>query len=300
MTEETMERRRASREQGAHARPRRRPLVLAAAVVAVLLAAGLGVLVISRATAAHPTLAYTAGCPRSPMSAVPNPQGYQVEVPCARITGTAVAYRLNEAYDDLELTVVPARPYRSALPPANNGRFVVWIVGPDLGAVKAPDLNRAAVFYGSWVENRATHALMLMPSWRITTSPGNGVNPDVLLFALAAARHSGQSLRLSTDVPATMTPGTGLTIPVTASWQVPAAGKHPAHFVPASQILVLVEIIARSGKAVAWKAARTGTLGLAAVRPDLVAITGHYTCRVYAITAGRVISVTRAFAVGGT
>jgi len=212
-----------------------------------------------------------------------------------------VAYRLNQAYDDLELTVVPSRAYSAALAPGNNGRFEVDIPGPDLGAVKSPDLNGGGVFYGSWVENRATHALTLMPTWRITTSPADGANPDALLFSLAAARHSGQSFRLSTRVPATLPQGAGPAIPVTATWLVPAAGhKHRAAAVPASQVRVLAEITGPSGDPVVWKAAQTGTLGLVTIRLPLFVATGRYKCHLYAIAAGRVVSITRSFSVGKT
>jgi hypothetical protein len=233
------------------------------------------------------------------MDQVPNAGTYQVEVACARIAGTVMAYRLNQAYDDLELTVVPSRGYAPALSPANHGRFQVDIPGPDLAAVKSPDLNGSGIFYGSWVENKATHALTLMPAWRITTSPGSGVNPDTLLFSVAAARHSGQGFALSTGIGATLPPGVGLTIPVTATWLVPATGKkHPATAVPASQVRVLAEITGPSGHPVAWKAAQTGTLGLVTVRLPLIVATGRYTCHLYAIAAGRVVSISRSFSVG--
>ena len=281
--------------------PRRRFVVVA--IVAVLvLAAGLAV-IIARPAAKTPgtLLVYPAGCPRSPMDQAPNAETYQVEVACARIAGTVLAYRLNQAYDDLELTVVPSRADASALSPANHGRFEVDIPGPDLAAVKSPDLNSSGVFYGSWVENRATHALTLMPAWRITTSPGSGVNPDTLLFSVAAARHSGQGFALSTGIPAVLPEGVGPTIPVTATWLIPASGKkHPAVAVPASQVRVLAEITGPSGHPVVWKAAQTGTLGLVTIRLPLIVATGRYTCHLYAIAAGRVVSITRSFSVGKT
>ncbi|MDQ2813402.1 MAG: hypothetical protein M3Z75_16415 [Actinomycetota bacterium] len=283
-------------------RRRRRPVMAGAIVTVLVLVAGLAVIISLRSHKTPGTLlAYPAGCPRSPMDEVPNAESYRLKVACARIAGTVVAYRLNRAYDDLELTVVPGRAYSSALSPANHGRFEVDIPGPDLGAVKSPDLNGSGIFYGSWVENKATHHLTLMPTWRITTSPGGGLNPDTLLFSLAAARHAGQRFSLSARIPATLPQGAGPAIPVTASWLVPASRKtHRAVTVPASQVRVLAEITGPSGDPVVWKAAQTGTLGLVTIRLPLFVATGRYTCHLYAIAAGRVVSITQSFRVGKT
>jgi len=297
MTQKTMLARTRRPEPEVRRWPRRR--ALAGAVVAgLVLVAGLGIAFMPSPGRPGMLLAYQARCPRAPLDQVPDAQTYRVEVPCARIAGTVVAYRLNHAYDDLELTVVPGRQYRSALPAANNGRFTVDVVGPDLSSVESPDLESSGTFYGSWVENRATHAFLLMPTWRITASPGAGANPDSLLFSLAAARHSGQVFRWSTGVPATLAPGIVLTIPVTASWVVPAVGKHPAHPAPASQIRILVGITGPSGRSVVWKAAQTGTLGLVTIRLPLIVSTGRYICHLYALAGGRVVAMARSFVVG--
>jgi hypothetical protein len=277
-------------------------VVMGAVVAVLVLVTGLTVIIARPAqTTPGVLLAYPAGCPRSPLQRAPGAQTYQVDVACARIAGTVMAYRLNQAYDDLELTVVPSQAYSSALSPANHGRFEVDIPGPDLAAVKSPDLNASGVFYGSWVENKATHALMLMPTWRITTSPGSGVNPDTLLFSMAAARHSGQGFRVSTEIGATLPEGAVPTIAVTATWLIPASGrKHQAAAVPASQVRILAEITGPSGDPVVWKAAQTGTLGLVTIRMPIIVATGRYTCHLYAIAAGRVVSITRSFSVGKT
>jgi hypothetical protein len=279
--------------------PRRSRIAIVAVVAALLLATAAALFIAAPGSATPPSpLAYSAGCPQDPMQQVPNAGSYRVEVRCARIGGKVLAYRLNRSYDDLELTVSPAPAYQFLLPAANHGRFVVRITGPDLSTVQSPELESDDVFYGSWVENRATHALMLLPVWRIAAKYGNGVNPDTQLFVAAQARHSGQSLKVSPGIPATLRPGVILTLPVTVTWRIPAAGKKAASVVPASQVGVLAEITNAFGRPVAWKAAQTGALGTVNIRLPLIASTGRYTCHLYVIAAGGVTTVVRKFNVG--
>jgi hypothetical protein len=278
--------------------PRRRIAVVAAVAVSLPAIAAVLLVVLPGSAPPPSPLAYSAGCPQDPVQQVPNAGSYRMEVQCARIGGKVLAYRLNRSYDDLELTVSPDPAYQSLLPTANHGRFIVRITGPDLTAVQTPELQSNDVFYGSWVENRATHALMLLPVWRIAATPGNGVNPDTLLFGAAQARHSGQSLEVSPGLPATLRPGVILAVPVTVDWGIPSAGKHAATDGPASQVWVLAEITNAFGRPVAWKAAQTDTLGAVNIRLPLIASTGRYTCHLYVIAAGGVTTVVRKFNVG--
>jgi hypothetical protein len=271
---------------------------LIAAAVVIVLVAVVAVFDLGSRQSSSALLAYPAGCPGSPMNQVPNAKIYRVQVPCARISGTVTAYRLNAAYDDLELTVKPARSYGSVLPAANHGHFTVDIPVPSLNTVRSPDLGSDATFYGSWAESRATHALLLIPTWRVTATSSGGVNPYSLLFPVAENHHSGQAFDLVTGLPAALPPGTGLTIPVSTTWAGPAQGKHQAGSQPASQIRLVAEITGPAGEPVAWKAGVTSTLGLATIRVPLIVTTGRYTLHLYAIASGHVVSMTRGFDVG--
>jgi hypothetical protein len=243
-------------------------------------------------------LTYVAGCPREPMNRVSNANSYDVRVPCARIVGTVVGYRLNQAYDDLQVTVVPGADYRATLAPGNKGRFTVDITGPDLSTVRVPSQGQVATFYGSWVVNRATHVLAMLPAWRITSPGEKATNPASALFAPDAPRHVSQTLELSSS-PVTPRSGATLTIPVGAVWRDSATGGEPPETVPAAQIRILARVSNRVGHVICWKAAQTNSLGRAIVRVPLTLGPGHYIYRIYAIATGRKVTMTRSFVVSG-
>ena len=255
--------------------------------VVLLLIAGAGVLLLTR-TSARGNPAWVgdrSDCPSTPLTHVHDPKRIRVLSRCSTVTGRVQQARVDSAYDDLKITVLPDANFRSYLRPENKGVVVADVIATQLPQIAAPPVGSEVVVSGAWVFDKASKSVQLLPVYRLVVGK---VDPAAAgLSGHSVERHGPpvvRTLRFTVATAKAVVVGNRLSVAVKATW---LTGKLVT---PASQVRLFAEMTTADGTGVRWKAAMTDVRGLANINLVTIQVPAAYKLTVYAAEYGQPIS----------
>ena len=267
-------------------------LVVDIVVLAAVIALAVVAVIRQSQPAGPPWIGDQSGCRRPPMEHVHDPQRLQLLASCSTVSGVVTDLHYVAAFDDLKVTITPDEDLTAFLDEANQGRLVLDVIATDQASVGVPAIGSRVTAWGSWVQDKATHATMMLPVYRMDMDrQSDHVRGESI------ERHGpapDRELRLTARASGKVVVGGRLDVFLQTTWL------HDGRAEPASEIRLFSEMTTASGGGVhwktgvgvRWKAAMTDTRGIAVLHLVAIQVPGPYLLTVYAAPSGQAVTAT--------